>query len=130
MSESGQDEVGRIGWVDLTVPDADAVRDFYKGVVGWTSAATDMGGYDDWTMMLPTTGEAVAGVCHARGPNTGLPAQWLVYVTVADLDRSLARCAELGGALVAGPRDIGGHGRMAVIRDPAGAVMALREPRR
>jgi len=130
MSETGHDEVGSIGWVDLTVADADTLRDFYKSVVGWTSAAVDMGGYDDWTLMAPSTGEAVAGVCHARGVNVGLPAQWLVYVTVADLDRSLARCADLGGAVVNGPKDMGGHGRFAVIRDPAGAVMALREPRR
>lgn len=128
MSEAGHDDVGSIGWVDLTVADAARVRDFYKSVVGWTSAAVDMGGYDDWTMLTPSTGEAIAGVCHARGVNAGLPAQWLVYVTVADLDRSLARCAELGGAVIMEPRDMGGHGRVAVIRDPAGAVLALREP--
>ncbi len=130
MSEAGHDEVGSIGWVDLTVPDADALREFYRSVVGWSSAAVDMGGYDDWTMSTPESGMAVAGVCHARGVNVGLPTQWLVYVTVADLDRSLTRCAELGGAVLAGPRDMGGHGRFAVIRDPAGAVVALREARR
>ncbi len=128
MNERGLDEVGSIGWLDLTVADADGVRDFYKGVVGWTSAAVDMGGYDDWTLNTPVSGVAVAGVCHARGANAGLPAQWLAYVTVANLDRSLARVVELGGAVIADPRDMGGHGRFAVIRDPAGAVIALREP--
>src|SRR5690606_12838152 len=28
--------VGRIAWLDLTVPDASATRDFYRQVVGWT----------------------------------------------------------------------------------------------
>jgi predicted enzyme related to lactoylglutathione lyase len=28
-------DVGKIGWLDLTVDDADAVRDFYREVVGW-----------------------------------------------------------------------------------------------
>ncbi len=130
MSESGQDEVGSIGWVDLTVADADRLRDFYRAVVGWTPTAVDMGGYDDWTMNLPVSGMAVAGVCHARGVNAGLPAQWLMYVTVADLDHSIARCMELGGAVIAEPKDIGGHGRYAVVRDPAGAVLAIREERR
>jgi predicted enzyme related to lactoylglutathione lyase len=129
MSEPVHDEVGSIGWLDLTVEHAAETRDFYRAVVGWTSAAVDMGGYDDWVMNTPSSGMAVSGICHARGANAGLPAQWLVYVTVASLDRSLARCAELGGTLLTPVRDMGLHGRFAVIRDPAGAVMALREVR-
>ena len=83
-----------------------------------------MGDYEDYAMG-PAGGDPVAGVCHARGSNTGLPAQWLVYVTVPDLDHSLAECARLGGSVVAPPRDMGAYGRFAVVRDPAGAVMAL-----
>jgi predicted enzyme related to lactoylglutathione lyase len=29
--------IGSIGWVDLTVPECDAIRSFYERVVGWTS---------------------------------------------------------------------------------------------
>ena len=72
--------------------------------------------------------QAVAGVCHARGSNAGLSPQWLVYITVADLDASLARCRELGGEVLAGPKGKPGSQRYAVIRDPAGAVAALYEP--
>jgi hypothetical protein len=36
--------VGTVGWFDLTVADADRVRDFYKAVVGWTTSAVPMGG--------------------------------------------------------------------------------------
>jgi len=32
----GRGSVGRIGWLDLTVPDAPEVRDFYRQVVGWS----------------------------------------------------------------------------------------------
>ena len=58
--------------LDLTVPDADAVRDFYKAVVGWGVQDVDMGGYSDYAMTHPATGQPVAGVCHARGVNAGL----------------------------------------------------------
>jgi predicted enzyme related to lactoylglutathione lyase len=34
--------VGRIAWIDLTVPDAVGVRDFYRHVVGWGSAEVGM----------------------------------------------------------------------------------------
>ena len=82
---------GAIGWVDLTVPNAPALRDFYSAVVGWTPQDVKMGDYADYTMRASGTGEAVAGVCHAKGNNVGLPTQWLVYVSVPDLDASLAK---------------------------------------
>jgi uncharacterized protein len=129
MSEPVHDEVGSIGWMDLTVGAAETTRDFYRAVVGWTPTAVDMGGYDDWIMNTPASGMAVSGICHARGANAGMPAQWMAYVTVASLERSLARCAELGGTVLTHVRDMGAHGRFAVIRDPAGAVLALREAR-
>lgn len=125
MSEQEKPEVGSIGWVDLAVADADGVRDFYREVVGWTATGLDMGGYEDYCMNLPGSGKTVAGVCHARGANAELPPQWLVYITVEDVDRSAARVVELGGEVIAGPKGDGGQGRYCVIRDPAGAVCAL-----
>lgn len=116
-----------VGWIDLTVEDAAAVRDFYRDVLGYETSEVAMGDYADYCLH-PPGGEAVAGVCHARGPNAGLPPVWLVYFTVRDLDAALAACGTGGGEVVAGARSMGGHGRMAVVRDPAGAVCALFEP--
>lgn len=125
MSDAPQP--GTIVWRDLTVADAEAVRDFYAAVVGWHTEPVDMGGYVDFSMVAPASGETVAGVCHARGSNADLPPQWLMYVTVADLDAALAACAEHGGETAATPRPLAG-GRFAVVRDPAGAVLAVYEP--
>jgi predicted enzyme related to lactoylglutathione lyase len=86
-----------------------------------------MDGYSDFMMMPPGSADAAAGICHARGSNADLPAQWLLYIVVADLDDSAASCVELGGAIVSGPRPLSG-GRICVIRDPAGAVCALYQP--
>jgi uncharacterized protein len=120
---------GTIEWQDLTVPNADEVRDFYQAVVGWEARGEDMGGYEDYHMISPATGQSAAGVCHARGVNADVPPQWLVYINVEDVDASAARAVELGGEIVAGPRFMG-LGRFAVIRDPAGAVCALYSPPR
>lgn len=121
--------VGTVGWFDLTVPDAARVRDFYQKVVGWTSSDVDMGGYNDYCLHAPNRDEPVAGVCHARGPNAELPPVWLMYITVADLEASLQCCHANGGVALSSIRDMGGYGRMAVIRDPAGAVCAMIQPR-
>ena len=123
MSE-GKMEVGAIGWRDLTVPDAERVRDFYRTVVGWEFSSVEMGGYSDYNMLAPASGECVAGICHARGSNADLPAQWLIYIVVEDVGRSAARAVEMGGEVLVPPRPLSG-GRFCVIRDPAGAVCAL-----
>ena len=130
MTEDATKTMGAIAWVDLTVPDAGSVRDFYKAVVGWTDSAVEMDGYDDFCMNEPGSGRAVAGVCHARGVNADLPPRWLIYINVEDLDASLAACAERGGKVLGRVRQMGRAGRYCVIEDPAGAVAALFEPAR
>lgn len=120
--------IGKIGWVDITVADAEVLRDFYAGVVGWRTEAVDMGEYSDFNMIDPASGEANAGVCHARGGNADLPPSWIVYFEVEDLQASIAACEAGGGELINGPRSAGSAGSYAVIRDPAGAVCALVQP--
>ena len=126
MSASDKPPVGSIGWCDLTVGDAGAVRDFYRDVVGWTSTDVDMGGYADYCMNQPFNGTATTGVCWARGSNADLPPVWLVYFVVSSLDDSLVRVREGGGTILRKPKP-SGPGRFAVVRDPAGAVCALYE---
>lgn len=112
---------GSVVWTDLTVPDADGIRDFYAAVTGWRPHAVDMGGYADWHM-LDAAGEAAAGICHARGPNAALPSAWLVYVVTLDLDTAIRRALDLGGELLRAPTT---DSRYAVLSDPEGAAFAL-----
>lgn len=128
MNDEKKPEIGSIVWTDLTVPDAEAVRDFYSAVVGWKPDAVDMGEYSDFNMCAPETGTPAVGVCHARGGNSGLPAQWLIYITVDDVNRSVTACLEGGGKVLMEPKSMGAHGTYCVIEDPAGAVAALIAP--
>jgi predicted enzyme related to lactoylglutathione lyase len=120
-----QTPAGKIVWFDLTVPEAERVRDFYASVVGWESQPVSMSDYDDYGMAA--NGEGVAGICHARGVNADQPAQWMAYISVDDLDASLERCTAGGGAQVTEVRDMGDGTRFCVIRDPAGAMVALMQ---
>ncbi len=127
MSSATPPTSGRIGWVDLTVADAPRLRDFYAAVAGWTAQGVSVGDYEDYVMQA-NDGTAQAGVCHARGVNAGVPAQWLVYITVPDLEASLTQVGALGGRMLRAPNATGPSGRFAIIEDPAGAVCALFEP--
>lgn len=120
--------IGTISWVDLTVNDAEEIRDFYASVAGWKPAPVDMGGYADYNMTGPDDDTPHAGICHARGDNMGIPPKWIVYINVRDLDNSMAACVERGGKVLGSVRSMGVHGRYCFIEDPAGAVAALFEP--
>jgi uncharacterized protein len=116
--------MGKIGWIDLTVRDAPAVRDFYSRVANWRFEPVSMGDYDDYSMLAGD--DSVAGICHARGENEGLPAAWLVYIGVDDLDASIAAAAtSLGGRVISQPRGPAEGPRFAVLSDPVGAAFAL-----
>jgi len=127
MASSDTPKVGTVVWTDLTVPQAELLRDFYGSVVGWTHEPVSMGSYNDFSMVPPGSTTPATGICHARGVNEDLPPVWMIYIAVERLEESLERCRELGGTVLAAPRAVGNQGRYAVIRDPAGAVAALYE---
>jgi predicted enzyme related to lactoylglutathione lyase len=120
--------VGSVGWFDLTVENADEVRAFYETVVGWKATTVPMGNYNDYSMVPPAGEQPVTGICHAQGTNAKLPPQWLIYITVASVAESAARCTQHGGKILVPPKSLGGMGSMCVIQDPAGAVAALFQP--
>jgi predicted enzyme related to lactoylglutathione lyase len=116
--------VGRIGWIDLTVGDASGVKHFYEKVVGWKISALGQGTHEDFVMNVPEDDSPIAGICHAVGENANLPPHWLVYVNVESVAASLEQVKALGGSVVDGPRKLGGRD-FACIRDPAGAYLGL-----
>ena len=121
------DDVGKVGWIDMTVENAEEVRDFYEAVVGLRAEDVSMGDYSDFNMTMPESGEPVCGVCHARGSNAELPSGWLVYFVVADVEASASACKAKGGKVLIPPRSLAG-GRFCVIEDPGGATAALYQP--
>jgi hypothetical protein len=120
--------VGRIAWLDLTVPDAATTCDFYRQVVGWTVQNVEMqdGGeqYADYSM-LGADGNPAAGVCHARGMNADLPAVWMLYLPVGDLAESLRRVEDEGGKVIKAMQGEDGAYVYAAIQDPVGVYVAL-----
>ncbi|KAA3612958.1 MAG: VOC family protein [Planctomycetota bacterium] len=120
--------VGHISWLDLTVSDASAIRDFYRQVVGWSVQDVEMGSegerYADYNM-LGDDGNSAAGICHARGANLGLPPTWLIYLPVGDLAESLRRVEDEGGTIIKATQGADGESVCAVIQDPVGACLAL-----
>ena len=120
--------VGRISWLDLTVPDALATQNFYRQVLDCSVQAVEMQAegerYADYNL-LREDGKPMAGVCHARGMNMGLPPVWMIYLPVGDLAESLRRVPEEGGKVIKAMRGEDGEHVYAAVQDPVGAYLAL-----
>lgn len=111
--------VGRIAWLTLVASDVPSACRFYEQVVGWSSAPADDA--DGFEMRRPD-GVSAAAIRQAGGDNEGVPPVWILSLPVDDLEESLRRVREGGGAVVKGSADAG-H---AVVRDPVGVCLALQ----
>ena len=126
--ENKKYEIGSIISTDLTIENADEMRDFYKQVIGWESedlTMKDENGTSADYVMKDAAGNWVGGVCHSRGVNKGIPPQWIVYINVADIAQSLETCKKLGGKVIKESRLSDGTLQYAMIQDPAGAILAI-----
>ena len=92
---------GTFSWADLGTVDAAAVKAFYAGLFGWEAEDVPAGDAGTYTM-LRKDGREVAGMSElsAEMGEQGVPPHWLSYVTVEDVDATVARAEELGGAPV------------------------------
>ena len=63
---------GTILSADVTVNNSEAVRDFYKKVIGWEHSEYKRGDYTDYFMTI-NDGEPVAGTCQRAGSLADLP---------------------------------------------------------
>ena len=112
---------GSFCWAELATSDTESAKKVYTGMFDWTVVEhpTPQGVY----MIFQSDGNDAAAM-HAGLP-PGVPPNWLVYFSVANVDESTAKVPSLGGKVVMGPFDVMDLGRMAVAQDPQGASFAL-----
>jgi predicted enzyme related to lactoylglutathione lyase len=72
----------------------------------------------------------VAALYQQDPAQQGAPPHWLSYISVGHVNDVARRAKELGGTVLMDPFDVLDVGRMAMVQDPTGAVVALWEPRR
>lgn len=117
---------GTPSWIDLATPDSEASKRFYGTLFGW-DFTDPPAGEDNPYVMATLGGKSVAGMMPLSDEMAaqGMPPVWSTYVTVADIDASAARVADLGGSVMQAPFDVMDAGRICVFADPSGAVLCL-----
>jgi hypothetical protein len=122
MAEKRFKGEGRFVWYELSTTDVDSAVEFYGKVFGW-----EFGG-DYSRSGKPYRSFSLGGVelggIIPLDPSWGDTPFWLPFVTAEDVDRCTADAVKLGGTVLSAAGSIVGFGERAVLRDPAGAVIA------
>jgi len=126
--EDEQKSAGSFCWHELNSTDGVAAQKFYVDLFGWAETASfDMGPELGVYWMFGLRGATYGGMSGAAKV-TGAPPHWLLYVQVADVDEAAARVKAQGGAVLNGPMDVPGGGRVAQCYDPQGAAFGVSQP--
>jgi hypothetical protein len=120
---------GAVAWHELHTTDVEAAWAMYAERFGWTRTelldlGPEVGPYAmfAWRGGAPSVG-GIVGTARAPEVHT----HWLFYLTVPDLDASLAAVRALGGRPYSGPHRAPSGDRVAACEDGQGAVFGLRE---
>ena len=112
---------GKFVWVDLVTDDVAGAKAFYGALFGWTFEGDD----DEYVRVL-LDGTPIAGIVDVERPEGWeRESGWLGNLSVADVDGAARAVAEGGGVVERGPLDAPERGRLALVRDPAGAHLLL-----
>jgi predicted enzyme related to lactoylglutathione lyase len=125
-SSSPVGEAGRFVWHDLMTKNVPAAKRFYADLLGWHFEDTTR---SDRPYVVARTGTTpVGGIVDVSAlPNAG--SQWLSFMEVADVDKTVGLVESNGGKVLVAPRDLP-LARVAVVTDPQGAPLGLAQLRR
>jgi uncharacterized protein len=128
---TGQHIAGKIVWHDLITHTPEASKRFYGELFGWEFEDLGLefgrGRAINYTL-IKHDGHLIGGMIDAnqfKRPNPAQLSQWVVVMSVADVDAAVAAARTAGGKVLTAPADVAERGRIAVIEDPQGARAAL-----
>jgi uncharacterized protein len=124
------DQPGRpVVHFEITGPDGDALRAFYRTLFAWDAtpadAAPEVAAPGTYSFLTEPGGGVNGGI----GEAVGAP-HALLYVAVDDIEAALAEAERLGGERVLGPvPNPDGSVVVGWFRDPAGNLIGVAGPR-
>jgi predicted enzyme related to lactoylglutathione lyase len=114
------DVPGSLGWVELMTREPKQAEAFYTRLFGWTLRASEH--YRQWAVEDDDFGGMV--VMDDKFPPE-VPPHWLPYFAVEDVDTAAADATGAGGTVLMVPTSVPDGPRIAVLRDPQGAMFGV-----
>jgi predicted enzyme related to lactoylglutathione lyase len=106
---------------EIVGKDGPALQQYWSQLLSWAFDTNNPGGYG---MTDPATTGVVVGVSSTPDGSSG---HVTGYVTVDDIDATLARAVELGGTVIMPKFSPGAGATLALVADPEGHVVGLTE---
>jgi predicted enzyme related to lactoylglutathione lyase len=121
---------GAPSWADLATSDEQGALSFYSQLFGWTDEAEEIPDGGGFYHLQKLGDDVVVGISQQQPDEAaqGVPPHWNTYLAVEDVDATAAEVKNAGGAVIAEPMDVMDAGRMAVLQDPTGGMVALWQP--
>ena len=127
MTEFTSHKHGEFSWIEQRSGDAAKAKAFYEALFGLDSRTDPIGDGMEYTTMLKG-GKQVWGLFELSGEMANLPPHFASYVTVDDIEASLAQAEALGGTVVVPAQELPDEGgKAAGISDPQGSMLGLYE---
>jgi predicted enzyme related to lactoylglutathione lyase len=124
LEPTGTYTVGRFVWYDLLSDDVPAVKQFYGTLFGWEFEG-DYGDEGDFTL-ITHHGQPIGGIVYAEPLEDGVSrSRWIPSLSVADVDQAVDQVRQSGGTVYFQPEDVPDRGRISVVGDPQGAIVAF-----
>ena len=120
---AASDRVGQFVWQDLMTDEAEKSVAFYEQLLGWTFERTTRLGKPYFVARAGSSPVAGIAQVERRRPDEPI-AQWISYLSVADVDAVAARVPGSGGRVLVAPTDVAAS-RAAIAVDPQGAAFGL-----
>lgn len=111
---------GAPSWIQHHGSDPAKARKFYETTLGWT--VTDMPMKDGSSYPAIMVGDNPVGGFMPQPMPDG---NWMIYLTVDNVDDRFAKALEGGAVAISEPTDYPGVGRIGTIKDPFGASISM-----
>ena len=125
MPEIKEHKPGNFCWFELATSDWQAAKKFYTSLLGLTANEVPMEPGQPPYVILQKGGKDVGALYQQPPEQKGYPPNWTTYVAVTSADETAAKAKKLGGKLMMDPFDVFDFGRMTMIADPQGAMIAV-----
>jgi uncharacterized protein len=117
---------GAMAWNELDTREPDAAESFYADVFGWSTERIEQDGSFVYGS-LQLDGRKIGGLLPMGDEFPAhMPASWVVYFGVDDIDATAAKAEKLGGGVRMPRREVPA-GAFSVLSDLHGAVFAVVE---
>jgi len=123
VEPTGEHHPGKVVWVDLVTPDVRRASDFYRQVFGWAVRLNENGDYAEASYK----GRPVAAFVRYEEDAPEDAAQWLISISVPDVDTAAAAARKQGGETLEGPENLKNRGKWVLVRDSRGALVMFLE---